>query len=107
MVVISHLIKTQNQEKTAYNTLYLERNMDNKDNGTFFVIRKALGDKFDPTSYAKVVSRLEFDTVPKGDYALYNGQPVFIQNFGSKSKCESIQKMVKYELNHFGIGEDW
>jgi hypothetical protein len=91
-----------------FENIYKSSNqIDNVNNETFFVIRKALGDKFDPTSYAKVVSRLDFDTVPKGDYALYNGQPVFIQNFGSKSKCESIQKMVKYELNHFGIGKDW
>lgn len=91
-----------------FENIYKSSNqIDSVNNETFFVIRKAKGEKFDPTSYAKVVSRLDFDSAPMGDYAIYNGQPVFIQNFGSKSKCESIQKMVKYELNHFGIGKDW
>lgn len=116
--IISAILADNSNKSKLYNAYWKNRKIKTQfpplqkieesiNNETFFVIRKALGDKFDPTSYAKVVSRLDFDTVPKGDYALYNGQPVFIRNFGSKSKCESIQKMVKYELNHFGIGEDW
>ena len=85
----------------------IQKMKDNIGNETFFVIRKALGKKFDPTSYAKVVSRLDFDYAPIGDHATYKGQPIFIQNFGSKAKCESIQRMVRYGLNHFGIGKDW
>lgn len=116
--IISAILANSTNKSKLYDTYWKNRKIKSKfppiqklkdsvNNETFFVIRKAKGEKFDPTSYAKVVSRLDFDSAPMGDYAIYNGQPVFIQNFGSKSKCESIQKMVKYELNHFGIGKDW
>lgn len=116
--IISAILADSTNKSKLYDTYWKNRKIkskfppiqklkDNVNNETFFVIRKAKGENFYPTSYAKVVSRLNFDSAPMGDYAIYNGQPVFIQNFGSKSKCESIQKMVKYELNHFGIGKDW
>lgn len=116
--IISAILADSTNKSKLYDTYWKNRKIKSKfppvqklkdsvNNETFFVIRKAKGEKFDPTSYAKVVSRLDFDSAPVGVYAIYNGQPVFIQNFGSKSKCESIQKMVKYELNHFGIGKDW
>ena len=116
--IISAILADSSNKSKLYDTYWKNRKIkskfppiqklkDSMNNETFFVIRKSKGEKFDPTSYAKVVSRLDFDSAPNGDYAIYKGQPVFIQNFGSKSKCDTIQKLVKYELNHFGIGEDW
>lgn len=116
--IISAILADSSNKSKLYDTYWKNRKIKSKfppvkklkdslNNETFFVIRKAKGEKFDPTSYAKIVSRLDFDSAPNGDYAIYKGQPVFIQNYGTKSKCDSIQKMVKYELNHFGIGKDW
>lgn len=78
---------------------------DSIGNETYLVIRKAKGQRYDQNSLAKVVSSL--DVKKSGNNYLYKGIPVFIQNYGTKEKCESIQRGVKFDLNHFGLGEDW
>lgn len=74
-----------------FENIYKSSNqIDSINNETFFVIRKAKGEKFDPTSYAKVVSRLDFDSAPMGDYAIEE----IIKATANCGNCEHRQDCV-------------
>lgn len=83
---------------------------DYKETGCFenlyFVIRKAEGNRFEESSYAKVVKGEELVFLNRSK-AFYRDELVFIQNYGNKEICEKLKNGCNFELNHFGIGKEW
>lgn len=77
-----------------------------EDGYEYYVIRKAKGDRFEESSFAKVVSADELIFINESQ-AVYKDELVFIQNLGDKEKCEKIKNGCNYELRHFGIGKEW
>ena len=73
----------------------------------YAVIRKLDGENFKSNSYAKVVNASLLKPTNNAPIALFNGQPVYVQNVGSKEFCDKVQNRIKAILDYKKIGEDW